>query len=157
MKTAVGYLRCSTDIQSDTSIPDQQREIETWAAKQGIQVTEWFKDEGKSGITHQQRPDFMRLIRRVEHRPDFQYILIYDRSRWGRPQDSAMNEYWEMHCKLRGVTLVSLDDPDLTLQPSDLSTRVKKMLKDEEASEYSKKLSRATLRGCISNAARGVF
>jgi DNA invertase Pin-like site-specific DNA recombinase len=155
MKTAVGYLRCSTDIQSDTSIPDQQREIEAWAAKQGIQVIEWFKDEGKSGITHQQRPDFMRLIRRVEHRPDFQYILIYDRSRWGRPQDSAMNEYWEMHCKLRGVTLVSLDDPDLTLQPSDLSTRVKKMLKDEEASEYSKKLSRATLRGCISNAARG--
>lgn len=155
MKTAVAYLRCSTDVQSDTSIPDQQREIEAWAAKQGIQVVEWFKDEGKSGITHQQRPDFMRLIRRIEHRPDFQYILIYDRSRWGRPQDSAMNEYWEMHCKLRGVTLVSLDDPDLTLKPSDLSTRVKKMLKDEEASEYSKKLSRATLRGCISNAAKG--
>ena len=155
MKTAVGYLRCSTDVQSDTSIPDQQHEIETWAAGQATRITEWFKDAGRSGITHQQRPEFMRLIRRVENRPDFQYILIYDRSRWGRPQDSALNEYWETHCKLRGVTLVSLEDPDLTLKPSDLSSRVKKMLKDEEASEYSKKLSRATLRGCISNAEKG--
>ncbi len=155
MKTAVAYLRCSTDVQSDTSIPDQQHEISVWASKQDFEVIEWFKDEGKSGITHQQRPDFLRLIRTVEHHPSFQYILIYDRSRWGRPQDSSLNEYWETHCKLRGVTLVSLDDPELTLKPSDLSSRVKKMLKDEEASEYSKKLSRATFRGCKSNAEKG--
>jgi len=155
MKNAVGYVRCSTDVQTDTSIPDQKHEIEVWAAKQEIEIIEWFKDEGRSGITHQQRPDFLRLIRSVEQQPPFKYILIYDRSRWGRPQDSSLNEYWETHCRLRGVILVSLDDPELTLKPSDLSSRVKKMLKDEEASEYSKKLSRATFRGCKSNAEKG--
>ncbi len=155
MKTAVGYLRCSTDVQSDTSIPDQRHEIEAWAAKNDFEIIEWFKDEGRSGITHQRRPDFLRLISSVEHRPPFKFIFIYDRSRWGRPQDSSLNEYWETHCRLRGVVLVSLDDPELTLKPSDLSSRVKKMLKDEEASEYSKKLSRATLRGCKSNAEKG--
>ncbi len=155
MKTAAAYLRCSTDVQTDTSIPDQMHEIETWASAHDYEIVEWFKDGGKSGVTYQQRPDFLRLITTVERCPAFKFIFIYDRSRWGRPQDSAMNEYWEMHCQLHGVKLISLDDPDLTLKPSDLSTRVKKMLKDEEASEYSKKLSRATLRGCKSNAEKG--
>ena len=42
-KKAVGYVRCSTEMQEDS--PEQQKiEIEKFALKSGYEIIEWFED-----------------------------------------------------------------------------------------------------------------
>ena len=48
IKIAVGYVRCSTDMQDD-SIEQQRNAIEFWATANNVRIIEWFEDEGKSG------------------------------------------------------------------------------------------------------------
>lgn len=86
MNIAVGYLRCSTDMQDD-SVEQQKQEIQKWADANDYKVIEWYEDEGKSGTTFEKRPAFMRLMRRVESGANFEHILVYDESRWGRPNN----------------------------------------------------------------------
>jgi DNA invertase Pin-like site-specific DNA recombinase len=49
MKKAAGYLRCSTNLQ-DQSIPDQKEAVQVFADSNGIEIIEWFIDEGIIGL-----------------------------------------------------------------------------------------------------------
>src|SRR5271157_5731807 len=104
MKIAVGYLRCSTDMQ-DGSIEQQKKAIEVWAKANAYKVIDWFVDDGKSGTSFEQRPAFMRLKNRVETSPNFEYVLVYDESRWGRAEDPRESTYWKFHFKKHRVTV----------------------------------------------------
>jgi len=98
IKIAVGYVRCSTDMQAETS-PDQQKElILEWAHKNGYHVGEWFVDIGKSGTSFEKRPEFARLKARVEAKPGFQAVIVLDESRWGRAGASD-SIYFRTHFK----------------------------------------------------------
>ncbi len=102
---AVGYIRCSTELQEDS--PEQQKkEIELYATKKGFTVIEWFVDFGKSGTTFDQRPEFERLRKRVESHPNFQTVICYDESRWGRAIDAEENTYWRVHFRRYGVEVI---------------------------------------------------
>ena len=75
---AVGYVRCSTDMQAETS-PEQQRQlISDWAVKNGHEVVEWFEDIGKSGTSFEKRPAFVRLRQAIESKPKFRVVLVLD-------------------------------------------------------------------------------
>src|SRR5947209_16750819 len=97
MKNAVGYVRCSTDEQGATSIPQQKLEIEKWAKVNQFEILSWFVDEGKSGTSFEKRPAFSNLVREVESGPHFEFVIAYDESRWGRAMNPRENSYWKMH------------------------------------------------------------
>ena len=77
-KVAVGYVRCSTDMQAETSPEQQKLLITEWAEKQGFHLSEWFVDVGKSGTSFEKRPEFARLKSRVESKPNFQFVIVLD-------------------------------------------------------------------------------
>lgn len=138
-KAAV-YFRCSTNNQ-DKSISDQKRVISDYALSNNYEITTWYdKDEGKSGTSFDNRPDFMNMVNTVEkERNDFSFILVYDIDRWGRPIDPDESIYWEVHFKRHGVRIIYILDE--SLNDNSLAGRLNKKIKQELASEESKKQS----------------
>ena len=96
LKIAAGYVRCSTE-QQDDSIDQQKREISKWADQGGYKVIRWFEDDGKSGTSFEKRPAFVEMKNRVECDPGFEYVLVYDESRWGRAKRIRESSYWKVH------------------------------------------------------------
>ncbi|MBI1804044.1 MAG: recombinase family protein [Ignavibacteria bacterium] len=147
MKAAVAYVRCSTETQEDS--PDQQRKaILDFASTKGYEVTGWYIDFGKSGTTFEQRPEFQRLKTTIDCKPNFQAVICYDESRWGRAIDAEENTYWRVHFRKFGVDVV------LVKTSVDRTNEFAPMLSAFEgvqASQYSKKLSELTLRGAKNN------
>ena len=152
MKISVGYLRCSTDLQDD-SVEQQRKAIQQWAAENDFQVIDWYEDEGKSGTSFEKRPAFNRMMRRVESGVNFQYILVYDESRWGRPNNPRENTYWKVHAERYGIRVRVINSA--SKNENDIGSFVTEVVESAEASEYSKKLSRSTLRGAKANALNG--
>lgn len=142
---AIAYCRCSTDMQ-EASIPEQKKAIEEYASKNDLEIIRWFEDEGKSGRSAEERPAFMSMIDYVRTSSnDFKYVLVYDCSRWGRFENPKEATYWEVEIekhgkKVRYVTEGYINDDSI-------GSYVTKVVKDSEASEFSKKLSKVSFRG----------
>ncbi|MFC1627536.1 recombinase family protein [Gemmatimonadota bacterium] len=154
-KQAAGYCRCSTDEQFQ-SIPDQKTAIEAEAEKLGLEVVRWFEDAGKSGTNTERRPGFRELISVVENGSrDFQLLLVYDVSRWGRYGDPDEAAYWEFHCKRHGVEVEYIAED--FVNDGSMGSHLQKHLKFSTAGQYSKDLARVTVRGNKSNAEKGFF
>lgn len=144
--TACGYLRCSTDEQGATSIPQQKREIEQWSVQNKIPIVEWFIDEGVSGTTFEDRPAFLRMTDEIESaHPRFNTVLVYDESRWGRAIKLRENSFWKTYFDKKGV-LVRLIHSN-SRNGNHLSDFITEVVESAEASEYSRKLSRSIIRG----------
>ncbi|MBI3787751.1 MAG: recombinase family protein [Ignavibacteriales bacterium] len=152
LKIAVGYVRCSTDMQEE-SIEQQRKSIEAWAQANHYKVINWYADEGKSGTSFNRRPAFMQMSKKVEGGANFEYILVYDESRWGRAGNPRENTYWKFHFERYGVKVRVINSQ--SKNENDIGSYVVEVVESAEASEYSKKLSRSTLRGCIDNANKG--
>ena len=144
---AVGYIRCSTDLQEES--PDQQKkEILSYADSRGYAVVDWFIDFGKSGTTFLQRPEFQRLRRTVDNNPGFKAVICYDESRWGRAIDAEENTYWRFHFRKRGVDVLLVKT---SVDPKNEFAPMLKAFEGVQASQFSKKLSELTLRGAKDN------
>ena len=148
MKLAAGYVRCSTDEQGATSIPQQKVEIEKWAKTNQFEMVKWFIDEGRSGTSFDNRPAFRTLTEEVQNKSAFGYVLVYDESRWGRAFNPRESNYWKLHferfkVKVRIINTSSKNEDDI-------GSYVMEVVESAEASEYSKKLSRSIRRGMLS-------
>jgi len=152
LKIAVGYLRCSTDRQDD-SIDQQRKCLLDWSEENNFKIIHWYEDEGKSGTSFEKRPGFMKLSRTVESNPEFRYVLVYDESRWGRASNPRESNYWKMHFERLGVKVIIISSRSQS--KNDIGDYVIEVVESAEASEYSKKLSRAVLRGSKSNTQKG--
>ena len=90
---AAQYVRMSTEHQQ-YSTENQRDKIREYAAKRGIEIVQTYADEGKSGLRLDGRQALQQLIRDVESgQADFQMILVYDVSRWGRFQDASVRHF----------------------------------------------------------------
>jgi hypothetical protein len=97
---AAEYVRMSTEHQQ-YSTENQADKIREYAARRGIEIVRTYADEGKSGLRIDGRLALQRLIKDVEMgAADFQIILVYDVSRWGRFQDAD-----ESACRVGGGAL----------------------------------------------------
>ena len=75
------HQKYSTENQADV--------ILEYANRRGIEIIRTYADEGKSGLKIAGRDALKRLIADVESgAANFDTILVYDVSRWGRFQDS---------------------------------------------------------------------
>lgn len=109
-------------------------------------VIRTYSDEGKSGITLSGRPGLLSLLAAVEAGwADFEAVLVYDVSRWGRFQDIDESAYWEYVCKRAGVAIHYCAEP--FLNDGSVSSIIIKSLKRTMADEYSRELSAKVFAG----------
>ncbi len=103
---AVAYLRRSTNRQ-ERSLEDQRREIETYAQQHGYRILRWYKDSGISGDATERRHEFLAMHKAATSNRDFDVILCWDYSRFGR-FDSIEAGRWIHPLRQAGVKLVTV-------------------------------------------------
>jgi len=65
-----------------------------------MKIVRTYADAGKSGLSIKGRDALQSLIEDVETgAADFEVILVYDISRWGRFQDADESAYYEYICR----------------------------------------------------------
>jgi DNA invertase Pin-like site-specific DNA recombinase len=128
------------------STENQAEGIRHYAAARAIDIVKTYADEGKSGLSIDGRDALKRLISDVDDaRADFDTILVYDVSRWGRFQDADESAYYEYICKRAGIT-VQYCAEQFENDGSPVSTIVKGV-KRAMAGEYSRELSAKVFAG----------
>lgn len=142
---AVEYVRMSTEHQQ-YSTENQCSKIREYADRRGLEIVRTYADAGKSGLRIDGREALQRLIRDVESgSADFQLILVYDVSRWGRFQDADESAYYEYRCRRAGMQVVYCAE-QFENDGSPVSTIVKGV-KRAMAGEYSRELSAKVFAG----------
>ncbi|WP_319937532.1 recombinase family protein [Sphingomonas cannabina] len=142
---AAEYVRMSTDHQR-YSTENQAEAIRHYAASRGFSIVRTYADEGKSGLRIDGRDALKRLIEDVSAgAADFQAILVYDVSRWGRFQDADESAYYEYICRRAGIA-VHYCAEQFENDGSPISTIVKGV-KRAMAGEYSRELSTKVFAG----------
>jgi DNA invertase Pin-like site-specific DNA recombinase len=103
MVRAAQYVRMSTEHQQ-YSIANQIATISEYATSHGFDIVRTYSDEARSGIDLKRRPGLRQLLDHVITRiADFEAVLVYDVSRWGRFQDTDEGAHYEFLCKQVGV------------------------------------------------------
>lgn len=145
MFRAAEYVRMSTEHQQ-YSTENQADKIREYAAHRSIEIVRTYADEGKSGLNIGGRLALQKLIKDVEAGPvDFQMILVYDVSRWGRFQDADESAYYEYICRRAGIQVTYCAE-QFENDGSPVSTIVKGV-KRAMAGEYSRELSAKVFAG----------
>ncbi len=144
-KKAAQYVRMSTDHQQ-YSTASQKASIATYAAARSIEIVATYEDAGKSGLTLTGRPALRQLIADVAAGQDnFDTILVYDVSRWGRFQDADESAHLEYLCRLGGVRVEYCAEP-FSNDGTPFSS-ICKVVKRALAAEYSRELSEKVFAG----------
>ena len=138
-RRAAEYVRMSTDHQQ-YSTENQAKIIKEYAQHRGFKIVGTYADEGRSGLRIDGRDALKRLIADVESgQADFEAILVYDVSRWGRFQDADESAYYEYICRRAGIAVHYCGEM-FENDGSPVSTIVKGV-KRAMAGEYSRELS----------------
>lgn len=155
-KKAVAYYRHSAEDKQENSVAIQRGHVERFALEHDIVIIHEEIDEGISGLLAN-RPGFERLfenwIKNV-NAPHFNYVLVYDVSRWGRFQDQDQAGHYVYLCKKHGkdVVYVSRGFVDASNQLfSSLEISIQRYM----AAEYSRQLSEKVFHGCIKVSQQG--
>ncbi|WP_256568320.1 recombinase family protein [Bradyrhizobium sp. CCGUVB14] len=137
---AAQYVRMSRDHQKYS--PENQRTvIAAYASQRNIEVVRTYIDEGRSGLTIIGRDGLKKLIADVQSgSPDFNCILVYDVSRWGRFQDTDESAFYEYICKRAGISVHYCAEE--FENDGSLASVVLKSLSRVDAADFSRKLSR---------------
>ncbi|MBX3388491.1 MAG: recombinase family protein [Phycisphaeraceae bacterium] len=122
------------------SLANQSQAISCFADSNGIELMRSYHDAGKSGLTLHQRRGLQALLHDVVcGETDFEMVLIYDVSRWGRFQDCDESAHYEYICREAGIRIEYCMEP-FRNDGSPLAS-VMKSLKRVMAGEYSRELS----------------
>lgn len=144
-KRAAEYVRMSTEHQK-YSTDNQGAEIRAYAARRGFEIVRSYADEGKSGLRIDGRDSFQRLLADIQSgNADFEAILVYDVSRWGRFQDPNEASHYVWLCKSAGIAVhfcAEQIENDGSMGSS-IVTTVKQVM----AGEYSRELSVKVFKG----------
>lgn len=142
---AAEYVRMSTEHQK-YSTENQSTAIRQYAERHGYEIVRTYTDSGKSGLRIDGRDALKKLIQDVQnHTADFDAILVYDISRWGRFQDADESAYYEYKCRREGIRIEYCAE-QFKNDGSPVSTIVKGV-KRAMAGEYSRELSAKVFAG----------
>lgn len=139
IRRACQYVRMSTEHQR-YSIDHQQIAIGRYAEVRGYEIVRTYEDAGISGLELKNRPGLKALLRDViSGEADYEAILTYDVSRWGRFQDPDRSAHYEYICREAGVPVVYCAEP--FNDDGSLAGQIVKQLKRAMAAEYSRELA----------------
>ena len=135
---AAQYVRMSTHDQR-YSIQNQAATIAVYAQQNSLTIVRTYVDEGRSGLRIKNRAGLTKLIEDVSSgHADFDHILIYDVSRWGRFQDVDESAYYEFICKKNGFKVVYCAEQ--FSNDGSLLSNIAKNIKRAMAGEWSREL-----------------
>lgn len=148
---AVAYLRRSTDRQ-EQSIPDQRRAIDHFAAERGLTVERYYCDDAISGTSTTRRKAFLEMVADAQSTspPPFSSIIVYDVKRFGR-LDNDEAGHFRFLLRQAGVEVLYVTENFNGDATDDLLRPVKQW----QAREESKDLSKVTIRGLLSKVPGG--
>ena len=142
-KAAIGlraaqYLRVSTNLQK-YSIENQAAAVAAYAARRNIRIVRTYSDR-RSGVRIVGRDGLKQLIQDVQHRrTNFDCILVYDVSRWGRFQDVDESGYYEFICRHAGINIHYCADE--FENDGSFASAIIKAIKRAAAADFSQQLS----------------
>jgi DNA invertase Pin-like site-specific DNA recombinase len=142
---AAQYVRMSSDHQK-YSTQNQAEVIAAYAASRALTIVRTYADEGLSGLGIAWRDGLKELIADVQsERADFDCVLIYDVSRWGRFQDVDESAYYEFICKRAGIAVHYCADE--FENDGSLASTILKNVKRVGAADFSRQLSKRVFLG----------
>jgi len=142
---AAQYLRMSTEHQQ-YSTENQSRAISEYANAHGFTITCTYSDPAKSGLWLKNRPGLRQLLKDVTSgQTNYQAILVYDVSRWGRFQDADESAHYEFLCKSAGIPVHYCAEP--FVNDGTMFSLIMKALKRAMAGEYSRELGDKVIAG----------
>jgi DNA invertase Pin-like site-specific DNA recombinase len=150
IKKAVAYYRHSAEDKQENSVSIQRDHTYRFADQHKVTIIHEEADEGKTGLLAN-RPGFERLFKdwiMNVNAPSFDYVLVYDVSRWGRFQDQDEAAYYEFLCKQQGKKVVYVSRGVFEEEPqliSHLQTSIERYM----AAEYSRQLSDKVFHGSV--------
>lgn len=151
----VEYVRMSTEDQK-YSIPNQQAAIRKYAAQHGFSISRTYADPGKSGVLIKHREGLSKLLQDVvAGKCDYQAILAYDVSRWGRFQNPDEAAHYEFICSNAGIPVHYCAEQfsnDGSIQSS-----LMKAIKRTMAGEFSRELGIKVFDGLSRLVAEGYY
>lgn len=111
MKNVVAYCRVSTDAQAGEDkfgIEAQKEQIMQYCAKNDMQISGWYIDEGKSGAK-EDRPEFDKLIYGTDvQNPPVEALVVAKSDRVAR--DINIYFYYKHELLKKGMELVSVTE-----------------------------------------------
>ena len=125
----------STDHQK-YSTENQIEAIRRYAEQRGFEICRIYEDAGRSGLKVDGRDGLQRLMKDVQSQAaNFEAIIVYDVSRWGRFQEPDEGAYYEFRCIRANITVQYCAEHF----PTDNApmSAVMKSLKRAMAGEYS--------------------
>lgn len=96
---AAQYVRKSTAYQR-YSIKNQAVVIAAYAQVHQLSIVRTYRDERESGLRIKNRRALTKLL---DDCADFDHILVFDVSRWGRFQGIDESAHYEFICKQAGI------------------------------------------------------
>ncbi len=142
---AAQYVRMSTEHQQYSTL-NQEDVIREYAEQRGFEIVKTYTDAGKSGLNVAGRESLRRLIADVQElKAEFEGILVYDVSRWGRFQDADESAYYEYLCKRAGIEVHYCAEQ--FENDGGPSSTIIKSVKRAMAGEYSRELSSKVFKG----------
>ena len=136
---AAQYVRMSTDYQR-YSIENQAVVIAAYAQAHGLTIVRTYADKGESGLKLRNRGGLIRLLDDVQSgHAEFDHILVFDVSRWGRFQDIDESAHYEFTCRQAGIKVAYCAEQ--FENDGSLISNIVKNLKRVMAAEYSRELS----------------
>jgi len=137
---AVIYSRVShiEQVQNGSSLETQKDRIEDFCRYKGIEVVEHYKDAGISGRKFENRPNFVRMMQRIE-RGDINAVVVYSLSRFGRNIRETLN-YLERLEKW-GVAFYAIDlGIDTSTSHGKLIMQIMSALSEFESNQMSDRI-----------------
>ncbi len=150
IRPAVGYLRRSTDRQ-EQSLADQRRVIEAYADRHDYNIVRWFEDDAISGASVDARAAFKKMLEDARSpQRDWRCVLVFDVSRFSRG-DLDEAGHFRYQFRKAGVDVVYCSENFTGSDSDDLVLGVKQW----QARQYVKDLSKVTIRGLVSHTSAG--
>jgi DNA invertase Pin-like site-specific DNA recombinase len=155
-KRAIAYYRHSAEDKQENSVLIQREHTKKFAEQHTIEIIHEESDEGKSGLLAS-RPGFDKLFNNWilnPNAPEFNYILVYDVSRWGRFQDPDEAAYYEMLGKKRGKTVIYVTR-GFPIEEQKLLMSLQTPIERYMAADYSRNLSNKVFHGSVKVSEQG--
>ncbi|HVW97074.1 MAG TPA: recombinase family protein [Mucilaginibacter sp.] len=142
---AIGYIRLSVRDQSRYSLEYQENSIRDYCARNAIELTAVFKDNGESSYTFD-RPDYQAVETFIKkHKGKNQYFIVMDHDRFSRNLSEALAKISELENRF-SIKVLATNEP-VDIDPTDPNVFMQRAFRYLIANEELLRIRKRTRQG----------